>query len=324
MRIFGALALTLVLFASRAHAQDAASLVAEGIALRREGRDAEAAERFRAAHAIDGSARTLAQLALAEQGAGRWVDAERHLVAALAMDDAWIAEHRAVLEAALATIRSHVGRLSVEANVQGAELFLDGERVGTLPIAEPLATEVGTHVVELRAPGHVPVQRSTEVRAGVLSRVTLAMVPSVAQDAPRVAPEAPSATPTVAPRDEPQREPPSSSGPSPLLVAGVVGAGVTALTLVATVVAIGVREASVQLWNDPSQCPASGPNGRLEACASTYGTIWSAQDWAIGLGVGTAVSAVVSGVLLTLGLTEPPVRASVGTSGAHVELLFEL
>src|SRR5688500_5375622 len=106
--------------AARAGAQDAAALVEAGLALRREGRDAEAAERFRAAHAIDRAPRSLSQLALAEQGAGEWVLAERDLLLAMERaDDPWIASHTSVLVSALTTIRSHLGRLSVVSNVEG-------------------------------------------------------------------------------------------------------------------------------------------------------------------------------------------------------------
>ena len=69
------LVLVALLSASFARAQDAEALVEEGLALRREGRDAEAAERFRAAYDVDHSARSLAQLAFAEQATGDWVAA---------------------------------------------------------------------------------------------------------------------------------------------------------------------------------------------------------------------------------------------------------
>jgi hypothetical protein len=289
--------------AAHAGAQDAAALVEEGLALRREGRDAEAAERFRAAYAIDRAPRSLAQLALAEQGAGEWVAAERDLLAAMERaDDPWIASHAGVLESALATIRSHLGRLSVVSNVEGAELFVDGRSAGTLPLAAPISAAVGTVVVEVRAVNHVPVQRSASIRAGELSRLSIDLV---ALSAPGEG--TPSERETIAPEER--------AGPSLLLTVGLVTAGVAVAALIATLVAVGVREENVSHWNDDARCPPDAPGGRLENCAGVYAALRTAEDWSIAGGIATGILGAGAAVLIGIGATESSSpRASIRVS----------
>lgn len=80
-----------------------------GMALRAEGRHAEAAAIFRAVYERTHDPRALARLALAEAAAGQWSDAAYHLRAALTYDaDPWIVDHRADLDRDLATIDAHI------------------------------------------------------------------------------------------------------------------------------------------------------------------------------------------------------------------------
>ena len=58
--------------------------------------------------------RTLAQIALAEQALGRFVDAEAHLREALAADDAFIRRHRRLLETARTEYERSTGVLPLE------------------------------------------------------------------------------------------------------------------------------------------------------------------------------------------------------------------
>src|ERR1700755_329211 len=56
--------------------QHVEALLHEGVSLRRQGRDEEALEVFRRAHAEAPTPRTSAQMALAAQAVGNWVEAE--------------------------------------------------------------------------------------------------------------------------------------------------------------------------------------------------------------------------------------------------------
>src|SRR5450432_1161850 len=98
--------------AAAAPVDPAEATIEEGVKLRTEGKHVEALELFKKAHAEHPSARTLAQIGLAEGSLRRWVEAEGHLASALAAHDTpWIENrrNREALEQALGAIRGHIG-----------------------------------------------------------------------------------------------------------------------------------------------------------------------------------------------------------------------
>lgn len=176
----------LSLGSSRAAAQSADALIEQGVALREQGRDEEAADVFARALEREPTPRARAQLGLAEQALGRWVDAERHVADALEeRQDRWIASRSAVLEEALAEIRSHVGSLDVHADVAGAELRIGTRLVATLPLARPVHVEAGEVELRVSARGWRSARRRVDVTAGETVRVGIELVRSDADGAPR-------------------------------------------------------------------------------------------------------------------------------------------
>ncbi|MCB9596972.1 MAG: PEGA domain-containing protein [Sandaracinaceae bacterium] len=290
-----ALVVSAALFAAPVSAQDCATAechVERGLEARTHGDDAAAVGHFEAALRIQRTARALAQLALAEQALGRWVDAEAHLTEARGLSDPWIASHAEVLDGALSTIREHLGTLVVTSNVDGASVRVNGRDAGRLPLANPLSVEVGTAVLEVRADGHVPVQRQTEITAGHLSRVRVDLVARVATDPVDDPDGHPSeVTDPVGPTGPAPST--ASSGPSPFLILGAIGAGLTAVALGGTFAALAVREDNVLTWNDPAQCPPF-PDGRLVACPDAYSGWNTAGDWAIASGITAGVFAALT------------------------------
>jgi hypothetical protein len=89
----------------------AEALIEQGVKARISDRPGDALDLFRKAHALSPTARTLAQMGLAECSLRRWLEAETHLTAALAEHDTpWIEIRRirATLEFVLALrARSH-------------------------------------------------------------------------------------------------------------------------------------------------------------------------------------------------------------------------
>lgn len=161
-----------------AQSESAQDLVRQGFEARRAQRDDEALLRFRAALAIDPSPMVLAQVALAELALGRWRDAAAHLRACLAADDPWIARHRAELEAAAARVDEHLGTLELYDGVDGAEVSLDGEPVGRLPLPGPLRWPVGRVTVRVRAEGYAPLDRAAVIHPGERARESVAQRPA--------------------------------------------------------------------------------------------------------------------------------------------------
>src|SRR4051812_13274321 len=107
-----ALVCSLVLCVRVADAQNSAAEahIRRGLELREQNNDEQALIEFQQAFAAGNSARAQAQMGMAEQALGRWLDAEEHLRAALASTtDRWIAHNRAGLQQAYDVIASHVG-----------------------------------------------------------------------------------------------------------------------------------------------------------------------------------------------------------------------
>lgn len=155
------------------------ALIAEGVALRTQQRDADALSRFEQAQSLHPTPRGMAQIALAEQALNRWVLAERHLREALAATtDAWISRNTSALRAALSVIESHLGRLEVRTNVPGAELWVSAAREGTLPLEAPLRVPIGQLPIELRSPGYQSATRTVTITPGQLTSETVTLSPA--------------------------------------------------------------------------------------------------------------------------------------------------
>jgi tetratricopeptide (TPR) repeat protein len=157
---------------------EADALIMQGLQLREQGKDSEALRLFERAHQLAPTPRALAQRALAEQALGHWAQAETHLREALAAaGDPWIAQHRQALESSLAVIAGHLGYLQINGGTAGAELRVDGQLVGRLPLSGPLRVVVGRSLLEVTLDGHYPVRREITIKAGALSTETIELVP---------------------------------------------------------------------------------------------------------------------------------------------------
>lgn len=67
---------------------------------------------------------------------------------------------RTRVEFALVAQAAQLAHLTVRTRLPGAEVIVDGERVGTTPLAASLALTPGTHAVELRRPGYISVTQT--------------------------------------------------------------------------------------------------------------------------------------------------------------------
>ena len=182
------LILSSLLFATGARAAEPAdapssedALIERGIALREARSDTAALETFRKAYALKQGARALAQVALAEQALGRWVEAEVDLGHALERsDEPWIARNKGLLNQAMVEIQSHLGSLQVSGGVSGAELVLDGTSAGKLPLAKPLRANAGDVALQVRAAGYLPYARVVKIPRGGVAQETVVLVPVAA------------------------------------------------------------------------------------------------------------------------------------------------
>lgn len=159
---------------------DAETLVKEGIELRRLGNDDGALKKFEAAFALEQTPRNAAQLGLCEQALGRWAAAERHLSLAIqAHSDPWVAKYRKVLRDSLEAAKEHVARVEFVGGPQGAQVLVNGEDAGTLPMSEPFKTGAGRVHLVVTAPGYDRWTSTLSLPGGHYQRVVVEMIPTV-------------------------------------------------------------------------------------------------------------------------------------------------
>jgi hypothetical protein len=232
-------------------ADESETYVQRGIEMRRAGQNREALTWFEKARELDPTPRTAAQVALAHQALGDWVEAEQGLESALASaEDPWIARFRSVLEAALAVVRSHLGWLDVQANVEQGELLLDGGATRyPLPLSSRIRVLAKKIDVEVRSQGRVPVERTIEVAPGAQVQVVVAL------DAPPATGQEPSPVAAQAAVRAPEMSGPATSrGMDTKRLAGYAALGVAVVSAGAGIVAWRIRENEVAVFNSDSQC----------------------------------------------------------------------
>jgi len=290
MRRASVLVAALVCVAATARAEPV-DLTKRGLELRREHRDAEALEEFRRAYAVRPAARTLAQIALAEQALGLWVDAEADLQKALeARDDPWIQRNVTLLDGGLSSIQGHLGWLEIASDVARAELAINGVPLGERPLPARLRIVAGSVEIELRAHGYAPARRVTSVEARGSARETVPLVPLAPPSPTLVTPvPPPPASSTVEPPVAPARRVPQDRA---LRNVGFVALGAAALG-VGLGSYFGVRTLSTKSQRDHDctgtggSCTALGVDYDGEARAlALRSTAWFVSGaLAVGAGV---------------------------------------
>lgn len=190
-------------------AAEAEDLIRQGVELRRQGHNERALPLFQRAYQLARNPRTAGQLGLCELGIGYWLDADQHLSEALSSaEHPWVAKNRTQLAASLARARTNIGELTVTGTPEGAEVRVNGNAAGQLPLPRPLRLGRGPVDVEVRAAGYVTTQRSLvigeqpQTLAVALSRERKAPVAQVIARPPPAALPQISTPPPVARPDE--------------------------------------------------------------------------------------------------------------------------
>lgn len=277
--------------ASTATAEPSAeALLRRGIEHRKADDDRAALADFELAYQRGKSAQALAQVALAEQALGLWVEANAHLRSALNQGtDEWIRTHRATLEEALQEIASRLGRIDVWCNVDGAAVQLDDRKLGHTPLHEPLPVVAGQSVLTVSAPGYFEVTRQVQVDANGLSRVDVRLTP--VNTKPQTEASAASTSPTAPPSQDAARS-----------VLWYTSLGLTALGVTVGVTGYVTREANIKIYNDDTHCRQIRNTPRSVECKDEWQAWRRGETLAI---VGFASAAVFGGVGLYLWLDRP-------------------
>ena len=278
--------------------EDPGALLRRGTELRRTGHDAEALEVFRRALVQARSARARAQVGLAEEALGDWVAAEQDIAgASTEPDDGWIERNAVALEEALRDVRGHLATLDVRANVDAAELSINGKLRGNLPAASPVRVNAGETTVEIRARGYEPqdliavLPAGGELRQSVVLRASERAAPVEAVrpnlDAVGAAPPAPRVIAMNPPREDSSRS----------RAAGWALLGTSAGFLAAGLASQIAADVNAAAYNDDGRC-LFGTLTRDQRCGDSRDRAESAQALAVaGYALG-AVAGLASIVLL--------------------------
>ncbi len=306
---------------ARAQSPDSASadsrarvdqLLAQGIASREAGRDAEALEFYRQAVALQPeNPRALAHLAATYQALGRWVPAHNHLLQALQYrEDPYIQRHRAELEEALATVDDHIGFLEVYGAPAGAEALINGQLVAELPMSAPVPVTVGSYLLEVRLQDHYTLGRPITISKRGLTREEVELSPH-RSGATLVA---------AAPKSSEAPQDAAEAGSSLSWLPWTLG-GLSVAAAVTSVIAWDRREYYADRWNDDEACVGVGVS-RQEQCGDELEKGQNAETvmWISAGAAGVfAAGAVISAVLLSSGEEKPvaSLRCAPGLWGAQ-------
>ena len=183
--------------ARAAEPRDVEALIGAGMDLRRQGKDERALPFFQKAYGIEHTPRTAGQLGLCEMAVGYWLSSEAHLAEALdSPGHPWIAKNQSTLASALERVRKRIGEVTVTGSPVGARVVLNGQDVGTLPLAAPVRVGEGRVQVELSAAGYVTSSQTLHLAGGDKERVTMALIAESGMASITPAPVAAAAAPS--------------------------------------------------------------------------------------------------------------------------------
>jgi PEGA domain len=281
---------------------DEEGLIGRGLELREKGDDEAALGAFRKAYELSKGARALAQVALAEQALGRWGTAEAHLGQAVARtDDRWIARNKPLLEQALTEIQGHLGSLQLSGGVAGAEVRINGETVGSLPLEAPIRVPAGSVALEVRAQGFLPVVRTVSIPARGLARESVVLVatgPAVSATSSTAMANDVAITTVGATTNTAASS--STTWGNRKTAAVVLGAGAVVALGVGTAF-LFIRDSRAKDYNDPTAGCYTGDPNPSKTCMSLRDKEQSAL---VGGVVGLAGAVVLGGAAAYLFLTD--------------------
>ncbi len=159
---------------------DARRLFDEGVALLQSQQFPEAVRRLEQARALREAPAVLLNLALAQRGSGRYVDADRTVARYLELAAGRIdAQRRAEVDALRADVLAAIGQLTirVEQLPSTVTVELDGRRLGDAELNRPIPVDPVVHVVRLAGASIEEQEVRRPIARGEHAEVALALRP---------------------------------------------------------------------------------------------------------------------------------------------------
>jgi len=231
----------------------------EGVTFFDKGQYEQARASFLQAYSLKKHPAVLLNLAWSSLKSGHTLEAERYFKQFQAEGKDATDKQRADATEGLAQARAKLGRIEISAP-SGTEVMIDGERIGTTPIADLISVEAGAHAIRFRGTDGATETDSVTVIGGekVVARATHVSLPPPPPPQPVVVapppsepvpppPQAPPPPPKAvepAPANNPAgpvpEGPPEASHPGHILWAPLVTFGVLTVAGAATAVVAGV------------------------------------------------------------------------------------
>jgi hypothetical protein len=121
---------------------------------------------YQKAFELVGNPKIYFPIATAEEKLGRYADAATHLRKFLTGAGEIDAKLRADVEARLENIKLNLGVLTLAVQPEGAQIAVDGNAVGTAPMADPLFLAPGDYTLSITADGYKPMEQKLSIEAG--------------------------------------------------------------------------------------------------------------------------------------------------------------
>ncbi|MDD5309447.1 MAG: hypothetical protein PHU25_19190 [Deltaproteobacteria bacterium] len=164
--------------------QEARRIFHEGVRSYERGSLVEALDAFQRAYALRPSFRILFNIGQAQAELGRPHRAVEAFEGYLAEGGERIApDRRRTVEQELARLSRQIARVRFE-GPEGAELWIDGERKGYLPLAGPVLLQAGSHRLDVRHGREEPCTKKFAIEGGVEKTESCTPPPAVAVVAP--------------------------------------------------------------------------------------------------------------------------------------------
>jgi len=256
----------------------AQALLKEGSALFEQGDYQAALDKFETAYGIFPSPNLQFNIAQANRDLGRPVEALTAFENFLALASTASVDAREDARRSVADLHMKLGKLNIDCLTNGADVALDGKKVGTTPTLGVIWTTAGHHQVTARHPGFTPAIEDIEVKAASLRTVTLWLRP----------------LPALPGAPDPPAAPSSGTSQSPLLLSSSaeqkpisrhpyqtylwIGAGTTAvLALGATIAGLTADSRFSELQSQCGQSKAGCSESQIDSVKSrahTADVLW--------------------------------------------------
>jgi len=305
--------------ASAADIENVEALIRQGVELRQQRHDVRALPLFQKAYSMSRTPRTAGQLGLCEMALGYWLEAENHLGEALSLPEhPWVARNLGDLTGALATVRTNISEVTIGGGPAGAEVFINGQSFGRLPLTSPVRLGKGPADIEFRAPGYLTASRLLKVPGGTQETIAIVLTKaSVESPPPTGAVEAASSPVAPSNRVAADQEP-APTASSRRVAAWVTGAGAglgLIFGAVETVVWVGKK-------NDFDNHQA--PSTMVHDCATSLTSAGGPECQRIheDLVRARTLAFVGYGVAAALGVTSAILFATSGSDRSKADMAF--